>query len=167
MAQRYLSGVKRKTSVSAPSIICSVFWPLCVCVCVCVCVGGDPVLLRGRLAKAERYVPRKHGWNLAPGQMGILSRRGGWNVFFVGGSVMCWRGASEPVPNSPQLSLFWEMYMWCKHVGGWWKHASQTEIVNLIWRVMVVGRVGVVLEPLFAYVQSAILHCYSAGFQII
>ena len=75
IAQRYLSGVKRKTSVSAPSIICSVFFGL---------GGGRPGPSQGRLTKAERYVPRKHGWNLAPGQMGILLTRGGWNVLLCG-----------------------------------------------------------------------------------
>lgn len=49
--------------------------------------GGGSCLLR-RLSRAEYYVPRKHGWNLAQGQMGILLTRG-WNVFFVGGSVTC------------------------------------------------------------------------------
>lgn len=96
--QRCLSGVKRKTLAAAPSIICSIFHPC----------RGRRGPSQGRLTKAGRYVPRKHGWNLAPGQMGILSTRGGWNVFFVGGSVMCWREegvASESVPNSPQLSL--------------------------------------------------------------
>lgn len=77
IAQRYLSGVKRKTSLSAPSIICSVFGP----------GEGRPRSSQGRHTKAERYVPRKHGWNLAQGQMGILSTRGVWNVFFVGGNV--------------------------------------------------------------------------------
>lgn len=61
----------------------------------------------GRLSIAECYVPRKHGWNLALGQMGILSLRGGWNVFCVGG-VLCVDGMKEgevSVPNFPQLSL--------------------------------------------------------------
>lgn len=43
----------------------------------------------GGLTKTGCSVPKKHGWNLAAGQMGILSTGGGWNVFFVGGSVMC------------------------------------------------------------------------------
>lgn len=92
-AQRYLSGVQRKTSVSAATMIWGVFGP-----------GG------GRLSIVECYVPRKHGWNLAPGQMSILSPRRGWNVFFVGGSVMCWRDeggrdAFGLMPNFPQLTL--------------------------------------------------------------
>lgn len=107
MAQRYLSGVKRKTSVSAPSIICSIFGPW----------WDRPAPSLGRLTKAEHYVPRKHGWNLAPGQMGILSTRGGWNVFFVGGSVMCWRQEGggciwAGAKLSPTLTG-WEVYCMC------------------------------------------------------
>lgn len=99
VAQRYLSGVKRKISVAAASVICSVFGP----------GEGRPRSSQGRHTKAKQYIPRKHGWNLAQGQMGILSTRGVWNVFFVGGNVLYvlkgGGGVSELGPNSPQRSL--------------------------------------------------------------
>lgn len=121
--QRYLLGVKKKGSVSAPSIICSIFRPC----------WGRCGPSQGRFTKAQRYVPRKHGWNLAPGQMGILSSGGGWNVFFVGGSVMCWReeGGLSQCQTLPPALCSWEMYMWCKHEGSWWKHEAQAEITEL------------------------------------
>lgn len=46
---------------------------------------------QGRHHEARRSALAKHGWNLAPGQMGILSTRGGWNVAFVGG-LLCIEG---------------------------------------------------------------------------
>lgn len=110
--------VQRKTSVSAATIIWGVFGP-----------GG------GRLSIAECYVPRKHGWNLAAGQMGILSLRGGWNVFCVGGSVMCWwdeGGRGEPVPNFPQLSLG-ERCICDVNMQGADKNMHLTQIINLSW----------------------------------
>lgn len=99
IAQRYLSGVKRKTSVSAPSIICSVFLAP---------VGGGLGLLRGGSLKPSTSFPEN---------MAGIWLRGRWVSFRQeeGGMCSLWEGvlcvegrgggASEPVPNSPQLSL--------------------------------------------------------------
>lgn len=109
----YLSGVKRKPSASAPSIICSIFWPC----------GGRWGPSQGRHKATGRSALAKHGWNLAPGQMGILSTRGGWNVAFVGG-LLCIGEGGECLSRC-QILCSWETYMWCKHAGSWWKHGCQ------------------------------------------
>lgn len=63
---------------------------------------------QGRLTEAERFVPRKHGWNLAVGQMGILStREGGVECVLDGreGRAVVVVGGGSWCQSLPQLSL--------------------------------------------------------------
>ena len=92
---QYLSGVKRKTSVSAPSIICSIL----------ALVGGGTGLLRGGSLKQSAMFPEN---------MAGIWLWGRWVYFWQekGGMRSTWegvlkggRGTSEPVPHYPQLSV--------------------------------------------------------------
>lgn len=94
-AQQYLSGVKRKPSVSVPSIICNVFRPLWG-------GGGGPGLLRGVSLKQSATFPENMAGIWLRGRWVSFRQGEGGMCFFVGGSVDGRRGgASEPVPTLP------------------------------------------------------------------
>lgn len=114
-ARWYLSGVKRKTS--APSIICTIFIP----------VGQGAGLLPGRSLKPGATFPENTAgiwlrgrWvSFQQGEGGMCSLSEGECYVLKGGQDCIWAGAKLSITLGS-----WEMYVWCKHVGSWWKHES-------------------------------------------
>lgn len=129
--QQYLSGVKRKTSVSAPSIMCSIF----LFFFLALVVGGLSLLRRS----SQKPFPQ----NLAG--IWLWGRWVSFRQEEEGGMCSLWegmyvlKGRRWCIALGAKLSLTltgWEMCKWCKHAVSWWKHASQAEIVELSWKVV-------------------------------
>lgn len=118
--QQYLSGVKRKPSAWAPSIICTIFLAL----------WGEAAAF-SREAPCSSALSSKTWLEFGSGADGYPFDKRRVECGLCGRVVMYWRGGVKSGGGGwVDAKLFsslcsWEMYMWCKHAGSWWKHKSQ------------------------------------------